>query len=60
MRGKTRPRLRWSAKARTASMRPPQNAGENPEAVCLAEVDRLASMRPPQNAGENITPQPRT
>ena len=36
-----------------ASMRPPQNAGEN---TCLRSGLRppcRASMRPPQNAGEN-------
>ena len=36
-----------------ASMRPPQNAGENWQ-VNGSEIARiLASMRPPQNAGEN-------
>ena len=36
-----------------ASMRPPQNAGENGAEAPFDFTDEAASMRPPQNAGEN-------
>ena len=36
-----------------ASMRPPQNAGENLRQARRDPVWGAASMRPPQNAGEN-------
>ena len=39
---------------RYASMRPPQNAGENALGLAIDEVFNGASMRPPQNAGENF------
>ena len=54
MRGKTE----WPSLALTlrgvASMRPPQNAGENPRVHRVHSQHPAASMRPPQNAGENI------
>ena len=34
-------------------MRPPLNAGENPEVVRALAMPVRASMRPPLNAGEN-------
>ena len=53
MRGKTRPAGAPFPRPGGASMRPPQNAGENRAGIGLVERQVDASMRPPQNAGEN-------
>ena len=53
MRGKTVSGGRMRPVETDASMRPPQNAGENKHTGCLPPSWMLASMRPPQNAGEN-------
>ena len=53
MRGKTPPPRPHVLHEAVASMRPPQNAGENVLEVADDHLVALASMRPPQNAGEN-------
>ena len=51
--GKRRERGGRPRRVGRASMRPPQNAGENESAERPTDEDARASMRPPQNAGEN-------
>ena len=53
MRGKTTIRAAPVRMQDAASMRPPQNAGENLDASHHHRARLDASMRPPQNAGEN-------
>ena len=55
MRGKTTIVYSGDGPVATASMRPPQNAGENPILAASRSNAGGASMRPPQNAGENRT-----
>ena len=53
MRGKTAVAALLVREDGNASMRPPQNAGENGFWVLTQRGGSTASMRPPQNAGEN-------
>ena len=53
MRGKTSREPLASRNRKSASMRPPQNAGENEPSWLPPATGTEASMRPPQNAGEN-------
>ena len=59
MRGKTSAATGEHVGRIEASMRPPQNAGENPEQNNTNTNNNAASMRPPQNAGENDNPHSR-
>ena len=43
------------AKEGPASMRPPQNAGEDAASEREQSDEQHASMRPPQNAGEDVS-----
>ena len=54
MRGRTALARAIDEQLGPASMRPPQNAGENQSDHGRAAAQVRASMRPPQNAGENL------
>ena len=53
-RGKLEGYLQFRDLAKTASMRPQRNAGENPPDPEPDEAEEEASMRPQRNAGENL------